>query len=722
MPRPKKLKTGIVANVDALVGTRGLSKAALQRMLSTLQPGASRWDVEGAHMRRYEQVRCQIDLPSGDGSVAWHLSHPNKALALLVSESVHLQRWFAAALAARPCTQAQPWSLLMGWDEFVPGNKLNPQPRRKTMCLSFSFEELSPYLHLDAAWVTPVAVRSDLIKEVNGGWSAMLKEYLKLQLLGATGIATGGVPLRIFGNDVLIFAKVGAMVSDGDGLRLALEWNGAAGVKPCFRHPNVLSKRGSRSFPGYVQLCCCQAREFELWTAAGLHNMADDLVDKRARYEAGTLPWARVEQAQRAAGYQCTADGLLACAELRPYVDVVKVVRFDWVHTMLDSGALSFAAWNLLELCESLQLASQEGLRQFLELEWHVPRSARYGSRDVRRLPMLFNDLGAQANRSSGARAGIRCSASELLALYGVLQHWVATEVPDDARLARAKMCYNKICAAIDLALQVKRRHRRGSEVAGDMTDLIEEHMALYTHCYGEDAVKPKHHWSFDVAEQIAYADVHLIDAFVIERLHLRARSVADHVTNTSSWEQALCAGILNTHSHALRTRGTEEGLTGASVTCDVGPLKGARVADGLRSAGRALEVDSMVTMMSRTLVGVVIACVEAADGIQYVAVETMEETRPRSHKAFFASRTQAWQFGTPLTWSSALHGASAMTVPTSRSRRSACTQHSQVPGAPGAAAFFSALPIAWRPARVNSGVAYTARQSPANGLRPACI
>ena len=641
-PQRKKSRGG--ASLDDIVGFRGLSRSALQRVVQSLAPGTTDWAVKEAHMRRFETVRCEIELPAGDSSLTWHLAHPCKALELLVSESDELQRWFAAALKKKPCSHARPWSLLLGWDEFVPGNKLNPQPARKTMCLSFSFEELSPYLHFDAAWVTPVAVRATLIKGVDGGWSCMMREFLKLILLGPLGLATAGLPLRIMGEVRLIHATVGALLSDGDGLRQALQWTGAAGVKPCFRHPNVLSNKGNRDWPGYVHLHCSDTSKFELWTAAGLHAMADDLVAKRAAYDAGRTTWAALERAHRAAGYQVTKDGLLACAVLRRHVDVTRVVKFDWVHTMLDSGALAFAAWNLVEKCESLGLASQAGLKRFLELEWHVPRSARYGSRDVRRLPALFNEAGARGNRSSGQ---IRCSASELLALYGLLQHWVGTHVPPDPRLTYDRACYDKICAAIDLMLQVKRQFVAGSDASADVTDLLEEHLALYRHCYGEEAVKPKHHWAFDVAEQLADVDTHLMDAFVVERLHLRARSVADHVANTATYEQAVCAGILNTHSLAVRSRGTQEGLVGPSVESEVGALQRPRVADALRVAGRFLEVGSMVTLSRSPSapIGHTLACVEAG-GLFYVVVDEADDVRARQDKAAFcrlADRAAIW-------------------------------------------------------------------------------
>ena len=128
------------------------------------------------------------------------------------------------------------------------------------MVTSFSFVELRHHLHQDLAWITPAALRSTLIHTVSGGFSCVLKMFLRLVLLGDEGISTAGVPLDIGNETTLLFARVHTVLSDGDGLRQALEWVGASGVKPCWRHWNVM-KRGSNRAEFdeegvYVEISC----------------------------------------------------------------------------------------------------------------------------------------------------------------------------------------------------------------------------------------------------------------------------------------------------------------------------------------------------------------------------------------------------------------------------------------------------------------------------------
>jgi hypothetical protein len=114
------------------------------------------------------------------------------------------------------------------------------------MVLSFSFLELGQFaLCQNTAWQTPVVVRTSIIGTIDGGWSTMLAVYLKRQLLGPSGLVNAGVPLMLHGDEgqpTLMFAKLEALLSDGQGLAMAFNWKGHGSLKPCFKHYNVFKK------------------------------------------------------------------------------------------------------------------------------------------------------------------------------------------------------------------------------------------------------------------------------------------------------------------------------------------------------------------------------------------------------------------------------------------------------------------------------------------------
>ena len=62
-------------------------------------------------------------------------------------------------------------------------------------------------------------------------------------------------------------------------------------------------------------------------------------------------------------------------------------------------------------------------------------------------------------------------------------------------------------------------------------------------------SLKPKHHWAFDVAECLASDESKfLLDTFGTERMHRRAKSVAENCTRLDVFEVYVMSGLVNMH------------------------------------------------------------------------------------------------------------------------------------------------------------------------------
>lgn len=90
-------------------------------------------------------------------------------------------------------------------------------------------------------------------REVAGGWPHCLRIFLRHFLMGLPGLATSGVALALDGGDVMLHARFAASLADGDGHAKALDWKGASGLKPCFRHYNVYKKAIPWSSYAHIQ-------------------------------------------------------------------------------------------------------------------------------------------------------------------------------------------------------------------------------------------------------------------------------------------------------------------------------------------------------------------------------------------------------------------------------------------------------------------------------------
>ena len=127
-----------------------------------------------------------------------------------------------------------PWDMIIGFDEFTPGDAFKPLNHKKCMVLSFNFEQLGKrLLNRDVTWMTPLVMRHHEIASIQGGWSRVFRDYLRLHLLGACGAVTSGVPIHLNGAVALIYVKFTHLLADGDGWRIVFDWRGASSLKPC---------------------------------------------------------------------------------------------------------------------------------------------------------------------------------------------------------------------------------------------------------------------------------------------------------------------------------------------------------------------------------------------------------------------------------------------------------------------------------------------------------
>lgn len=250
MQRPTKQRRVADDAARALLHVGNISIAGLQRLLASIAESGP--DVVSHSRNRLLDVNHQLfvehsvtelmPLKSG-GDFAWQYLCSCKWLSAMVNRSPSLQELFRAALAKSPCSSVRPWHLVVGFDEFSPGNKLAVDNRRKTMVRSFTFLELGQgAVSSGHGWLTVAVLRTCQIEKIRGGWSACLRRFLERALLGDDGFASSGCPLTVAGEACLLFARPSVILSDGDGLRQAFDWRGASSLKPCLIHHNVFKK------------------------------------------------------------------------------------------------------------------------------------------------------------------------------------------------------------------------------------------------------------------------------------------------------------------------------------------------------------------------------------------------------------------------------------------------------------------------------------------------
>ena len=103
LPQKRGRPDPVAARVDDIVGTRGMSRSALERVLGKISDDGAggaqraRTATRNAHEARYQKVKVCVKLPAVEGpDVEWHFCHPAR-MPDLFSVGVHA----AAAVVQR---------------------------------------------------------------------------------------------------------------------------------------------------------------------------------------------------------------------------------------------------------------------------------------------------------------------------------------------------------------------------------------------------------------------------------------------------------------------------------------------------------------------------------------------------------------------------------------------------------------------------------------------
>ena len=563
--------------------------------------GVSASTISDATRGRYLAIRVtkQLDRESG-GPYQWSFCCPNLMLSMLISESEELQALYSRALDETPNSMDKPWSLAIGFDEFAPGNKLKVDNRRKAMVLSFNFLELGAHaLASDATWLTPIVVLHSVSADVVGGWAAMLREYIRHQLLSANGLMTSGVAIVLHGRTVNLFARLTNILSDGDGLRMAYDWKGSSSIKPCLKHWNIFKKDSGMiegPDPSWVEITSANHRSHLRWSSGDAAQAMDLLIKAEEQVAAGTMTKVRFDNMCKIQGFNPNPRGLLADKELGHHISFMDVATYDWAHCALQDGSLSS---EVQAFVESTGIPLRD-IRSFLQdRTWRFPLSHTRKARCVWR---VFEEC-----RKSEEAHKLKCSASELLSMYGLLRNMIETRnlAPGTPQRESFEAC----CKVIDVLLLTKRGGVDIREGSAAMLTLLDNYMAAHLRAYGGNGIRPKHHWMFDVAEQLA-RDLMVLDMFVIERLHLRVKKLADTRSALHSFSDSVLASLLCSQVHALRSKEFGNRMVGNLVPMPGFPT--AQLADSIEVYGMTISVHDVVVHAGG--IGQVLACCKEED------------------------------------------------------------------------------------------------------------
>jgi hypothetical protein len=574
--------------------------------------------TDTSHLMVSVDVAC-----TGGGSFKFEFYDPVRLVQHVIDHSPALKTLYAEKLEERP----GPWRIVLGFDEQTPGSKVNHDNKRKNMCVMFNFLELgADVLETDATWYIPVVLRPKLFKTVDGGWSCILKHFLRRMLLGPQSLTVAGVmvqvnlPVETCHN---LQASISTCLTDGEGWMIALQWNGHASMRPCWRHANVFKKDGGMTdiALGYVDITCSDPLRLRRWAPVQWYRTIDAVLEARRKLDAGEAGWnkKRLLTLIKDAGFCPTASGLLADMELRRQVEFLSVCAYDWMHTAFQDGFMSNAMWLVVRAISTAKRGNQlceDVVTHLAACQFPLSKTSfRYS------LKHLFAPLMVKKHLKKRAIVG---NASPQFTLYPILQDYALKEVEDTPALRPHVAVYVAACKIIDIIRLVKHRRLSTQDAKPRLLTAIGEWLDLHKVQYGTVFIRPKFFWMWAIAERIADTEW-LFDMFYIERQHKRVKPNAELVKNLTSFERSVLFRVLDAQVCSLqgvdfdrqysllgtrRVRVATSGVVGL-------------MADKCVSGGAELSCDDIVTD-PRGIAAVILACILCDDGRLLLKVELM--------------------------------------------------------------------------------------------------
>ena len=614
----KRYRRADWSDIQELLNIGGITRAGLSELLTTLRnapavPSGTTKHLDAAYHQRFIEVKVTVPIEMDKGDIfTWEFAEPSLLLQAMLDASKELTDLYHRTALMH----TGDWDIILAWDEFAPGNKLQVDNRRKTMNLSFNFMQLgADVCSEDASWMTPVTLRHSIIAQSKIGWSGILAMFIKRFLFGPHGISTVGLPLRVNGALFIIKARLSIMISDGDGIRSAFNWKGAASTKPCLLHYNVFSRDSDlvHRAEGNVEITCHDPNLFKHWVDDGLEKVVDLISLAHQRYVRGEWTKKRFAELQQVCGMNFAYGGLLNDVALRSKIRFLDVIRYDWMHCALQSGTVTIEIWLFFNACKCKAGLPFAAVETFLKSGWSFVEHHRAKGKQ------LWRVFDMHRTQSSSKADKLKASASEQLAVYSLLRHFADVHVAHLPELAEEYVSFKAACDVVDLFLLAKRGRIPMREAGERLYQAMGHHLRTHKQCYGDSHITPKYHWLLDCCGQVA-KDPFVIDCFVVERLHLRVKHVADPIKNTVNFERSVLAGLMNTQIEALRRKCFCDGLRGPSSQYP--GVVGALVADKMDCKSQRITVGDLV--FYENSVGFVLACVDVGGNL-YCMVEVWD-------------------------------------------------------------------------------------------------
>ncbi|CAE7763757.1 unnamed protein product [Symbiodinium sp. CCMP2592] len=417
-------------------------------------------------------------------------------------------QFFLRRLQECPCRSPnEAWRAAIYNDEVAPGNQLKGNNSRKIQVWYMAWLEYGQdHLFYEELWMPLLMIRSNLVKLVEGGLSAVTARLVQHSFRGVHNLESG-ILLSFPGHEDsrMFFGKPTVLLADESALKHMLDTKGASGTVPCTFCANVVSKRTEGDSDDLLTICSTDVARFRMRSDEALFKAAEHLVDQSTK-----LSNAKLAELEQAMGLNTNQFGLLATRCLG-----ASSCMFDWMHIYLVHGVAHAEVNCILERMVAVKIPSTQ-LHDFCD-GLQFPKADAWKKKEV--MSMFTSKKISPGD--------FKAAASTCLCFYPLLRLFFMSTPEIVARMTEEARSYSHLCAVLDYLAQANRGETRLQ--AGKLQTLIQTHCEHFVRTYGGGPITPKFHMTMHLPFMLKKFD-QLVACFTHERKHKHIKRIGDQL------------------------------------------------------------------------------------------------------------------------------------------------------------------------------------------------
>ncbi len=461
----------------------------------------------------------------------------------------------------------EPLSLQVYLDETTAGNPLNPVNGKKSWLVYVTVIESNRHLQKEEFWLVAGIVKHEKVAFIPGGMSEVVKEMLT-HWYNVGVLTPAGFCIDINNEPTLVRFRLHGCISDEAAMKLILDCKGAAGMKPCCKCSNVISKFHGQKLELQEDDVLTDIAETD--PGKFIQQTDDDVfhILQRLRAARDTETQGEAERLQQIYGWNWTETSLLANPLTRTMLPP-SACAFDWLHILFSNGVACVEIslfWQ--QILASTPLCLQD-LQTFALAGIHFRKSVHLSAYGISK---LFDEkLMEKASYAGDANQTVLA-----LFIIEIFVEKVGGDLPD--ALVPYMDSFRKLCTLSRWYFRLKAgKCKSMTGLGGFMEAKISAHLRAFQNFYGKTKVRPKHHFSFHAA-QVSQMTKHLLDCWVTERKHRVYKDVARMYAGNSSFEASVLTKLLMVQEHQVSILRKEpyidKGASNPAIAAEIGALR----------------------------------------------------------------------------------------------------------------------------------------------------